>query len=44
MPLCVCVKSGCEVKKQEDVSSQIHTIALDSRIIYYNRDEYGEME
>lgn len=27
----------------EEVSSQIHTAAPDSRIIYYNRNEYREM-
>lgn len=41
--MCVCVDAGRKVKEQEDVSSQIHTIAPDSRIIYYYRDEYGEM-
>lgn len=40
--MCVCVRP--KVKEQEDVSSQIHTIAQDSRIIYYDRDEYWETE
>ncbi len=42
--VCMCVNTGHKVKEQEDVSSQIHTIARDSRIIYYYRDEYGERE
>lgn len=37
------VNTGRKVKEQEDVSSQIHIIARDSRIIYYYQDEYGEM-
>lgn len=40
----MCVNTGRKVKEQKDVSSQIHTIAPDSRIIYYYRDEYEETE
>lgn len=36
---CVCVCTGRKVKEHEDVSSQMYTIALDSRILLY---EYGE--
>lgn len=43
MCVCVCVYTGRKVKEQEDVSSQTHTSAPDSGIIYYNRNEYREM-
>lgn len=40
MCTCIWAYAGCKVNEQEDVSSQTHTAALHSRIIYYNWDEY----